>query len=98
MKHLKDLEEPEEKVAAPSEFWRSLKSPLFWQYVTVFTLMSFRIKSIQGWVYPWMDWTYAEADVEPGFVSDLLNFYGFGFSILFLAFELFSWQSLGEIF
>ena len=72
-----DLADEEEKVSAPSEFWRSLKTPLFWQYTAVFTLMSFRIKSIQGWVYPWMTWTYLEADdYDEEFVDSMLNYYG----------------------
>lgn len=79
-----------------TNFTVSLKSPLYWQFLICFTILSFRIKSIQGilkssdfffrknsgWIYSWIDWTYSEANVDPKFVSDVLDIYGY---LIFLA-------------
>ena len=34
----------------------SLKTFLFWQFLVSYNVLSVRVKSIQGWVYPWMEW------------------------------------------
>ena len=39
-------------------------------------------KTIQGWIYAWLEWTYSKADVSDGFISDILDIYGY---FLFIA-------------
>ena len=70
------------KVSDTDSWTASLKSFLFWQYLVAFNILNFRVKTIQGWVYPWMDWTYsavtdsAQSEVET-YVSNILDFYGY---------------------
>ena len=54
-----------------------MKSILFWQFVIVFNILSVRMKSIQGWIYPWMDWTFSDISDSGQVVSDALDFYGY---------------------
>jgi len=37
----------------------SLKMPIFWHYTIYYNFMNIRAKSFMGWIYPWMDWTFA---------------------------------------
>ena len=39
-------------------------------------VISMRLKSIQGWMYPWLDWTYSGTNSST-IVSDQLNIYGY---------------------
>ena len=54
----------------------ALKSFNIWQFTAYYTILSSRTKSIQGWIYPWMDWVYANHDASDT-VSNLLNLYGY---------------------
>ena len=38
----------------------TLMDPFYWQYVVAYAILCVRIKTVQGWVYSWMDWTFAE--------------------------------------
>ena len=39
-------------------------------------VVSCRVKSIQGWIFPWLDWTYANA-TDTSIVSNQLDVYGY---------------------
>ena len=54
----------------------AIKSFNIWQFTAYYTILSSRTKSIQGWIYPWMDWVYAKHDAADT-VSTLLNLYGY---------------------
>ena len=45
--------------------------------VSVKTRLENCFKTIQGWIFPWMEWTYAEADVSDGYTSEILDIYGY---------------------
>ncbi|CAG5110747.1 Oidioi.mRNA.OKI2018_I69.chr2.g5117.t1.cds [Oikopleura dioica] len=70
----------------------------FLLFATVFVVYSTRVKALQGWIYPWMEWSYAKvpgdtAEIE-AHVGNLLEIYGLLLfaSPLFAALpELFSW-------
>ena len=47
-----------------------------WQFAVFYTIVSCRVKSIQGWIFPWLDWTYAK-NASSDVVSRQLNVYGY---------------------
>ena len=50
----------EEIETEKSNIWRSLKDPFYWQFVIAFNILAFRIKTAQGWIFPWIEWTFSE--------------------------------------
>ena len=38
----------------------TLMDSFFWQFVVAYAILCVRIKTVQGWVYSWMEWTFAE--------------------------------------
>ncbi|CBY36856.1 unnamed protein product [Oikopleura dioica] len=88
--------EEEEKESIP--LMNSCKDPTFIAFLIVFVIYSTRVKAIQGWIYPWMEWSYAkvnadQADID-SHVGNLLEIYGLLLfaSPLFAAMpEFFSW-------
>jgi len=71
-------------------FWRNLhpcssllesaKTPVFIIYTIVYVVSSNRARTISGWMYPWLQWTYAlnstETEIEEH-VSGILDVYGY---------------------
>ena len=60
-----------------------LKSVNTWQYAALYTILCCRIKSIQGWIFPWLDWTYSNIDDDQAktIISDQLDFYGYTYFV-----------------
>ncbi len=102
--------EEEEKESIP--LMNSCKDPTFIAFLIVFVIYSTRVKAIQGifdtkikllqlfpgWIYPWMEWSYAKVDADQAdidsHVGNLLEIYGLLLfaSPLFAAMpEFFSW-------
>jgi len=55
----------------------SVKSPVFWCILCFFVVNDFRITTILGWIYPWIEWAFANVDNGGTKISNLLNVYGY---------------------
>ena len=69
----KPEEEKEDKISVLT----LLKDLNTWSYALFYCMGCTRIKSIQGWIYPWMEWTYSNVPDSDGLVSDQLDIYGY---------------------
>ena len=54
-----------------------LKSLNTWSYCAFYCIGCTRIKSIQGWIYPWMEWSYSTVPDSKELVSQQLDIYGY---------------------
>ena len=59
-----------------------MKDPIFIIYTFVYLISSTRARSIAGWMYPWLQWTYAYSEnatsVEiEDHVSQILDVFGY---------------------
>ena len=54
----------------------AIKSFNLWQFTAYYTLLGTRTESIQGWIYPWMNWVYAGHDADDT-ISSILNLFGY---------------------
>ena len=54
-----------------------LKTLNTWSYCAFYCIGCTRIKSIQGWIYPWMEWTYSTVPDSKDLVSQQLDIYGY---------------------
>jgi len=71
-----EAESPAEKDDSMSVM-KVLKTLNTWSYCAFYCIGCTRIKSIQGWIYPWMEWTYSTVPDSKDLVSQQLDIYGY---------------------
>lgn len=78
-----EAREPDESNVTLKTIIPVFKSVNTWQYAALYTILCCRIKSIQGWIFPWLDWTYSNIDDDQAktIISDQLDFYGYTYFV-----------------
>ena len=71
-----ETESPAEKDDSMSVM-KVLKTLNTWSYCAFYCIGCTRIKSIQGWIYPWMEWSYSTVPDSKELVSQQLDIYGY---------------------
>lgn len=74
-----EVEKPEEKGEDDDSMsvMKVLKTLNTWSYCAFYCIGCTRIKSIQGWIYPWMEWTYSTVPDSKDLISQQLDIYGY---------------------
>ena len=70
------------KCFSNSSLLESAKKPVFIIYTIVYIISSNRARTISGWMYPWLQWTYANSENASSIeiaehVSGILDIYGY---------------------
>lgn len=86
-------EKPKSQNIPLSRYWPILRKLTYWQYLFYYTILTFRINTIRGWMYMWIDWAFSsirdecsgdtecEQEVQVQ-VSTLLDLNGFSYFAL----------------
>ena len=59
----------EETSIGMSDLLPIIKGFNIWQFAVFYTILCCRIKSIQGWIFSWLTWTYKDVEGGKGIVS-----------------------------
>ena len=64
-----ETKEVEEASIGMSDLLPIVKGFNIWQFAFFYTILCCRIKSIQGWIFSWLTWTYANVEGGDEIVS-----------------------------